>query len=223
MPPSSRGATPRTNPPPPPRLLGGMLWLLTGVLIGGVLTWLWCAVIDRPATACASSVSAASHASEADNGDGSATPTPTPHFDFYNILSHQPPVAATTPGTPAHAPAPTPTPAASPPPAAVTPPAAAPADAAANATATEEAPTPHEHTAYILQSGSFHTRAEADQRRAQILMLGLSATIQTVPVDGLSAWYRVITGPFQDAATAAAAKERLQKQGIVSIGMRKKP
>ncbi len=219
MPPSSRGATPRTNPPPPPRLLGGMLWLLTGVLIGGVLTWLWCAVIDRPATACASSVSAASHASEADNGDGSATPTPTPHFDFYNILSHQPPVATTTPGTPTHAPAPTPTPAptpapvASPPPTAVTPP----------ATATEEVPTPHEHTAYILQSGSFHTRAEADQRRAQILMLGLSATIQTVPVDGLSAWYRVITGPFQDAATAAAAKERLQKQGIVSIGMRKKP
>ncbi len=221
---SSRGATPRTPPPTkPPRLLGGMLWLLTGLLIGGMLTWLWCNFSNRPAASCASAGGATPRtASSADGGD--ETSAPTPHFDFYNILSHQPSVAATASGTPASAPAPAPAPA-SPPAPEHTPSATAPDDAPATpAPAETAAPTPpQEHATYILQSGSFHTEAEADQRRAQILMLGLAVTIQPVVVDGQPTWYRVIAGPFPDAAAAATAKKHLQEQGIASIGIRKKP
>ncbi len=214
-----QGATPRTAPPAPPRSVSRALWLLTGILLGGLLTWLWGALTSKPPMACPST--SAAHASP-DNSSSEDSSAPTPHFDFYNILPHQPPVAGNVDS--AHTAPATVVPAAPAP--------ALPADTQrADPTATPAVPPPTAETAdrstphatYVLQCGSFHTQDEADQRRAQILLLGLPAHIQTIHIDEQTTWYRVVAGPFADAAATATARSQLQGQNISTITLRKNP
>lgn len=75
--------------------------------------------------------------------------------------------------------------------------------------------------AYLLQAGSFKSEAEADKRRATILMLGMPVKVVKVPVKPGEAWYRVVVGPFagQDAATTARAS--LKANGVDSLVIKK--
>ena len=75
--------------------------------------------------------------------------------------------------------------------------------------------------AYLLQAGSFKSEAEADKRRAAILMLGMPVKVVKVPVKPGEAWYRVVVGPFagQDAATTARAS--LKASGLNSLPINK--
>lgn len=74
---------------------------------------------------------------------------------------------------------------------------------------------------YLLQAGSFKSEAEADKRRATILMLGMPVKVVKVPVKPGEAWYRVVVGPFagQDAATTARAS--LKANGVDSLAIKK--
>ncbi|HZT04675.1 MAG TPA: SPOR domain-containing protein [Steroidobacteraceae bacterium] len=51
---------------------------------------------------------------------------------------------------------------------------------------------------YLLQVGSYRSRAEADQVRARLAHVGITAQIQHV-VDGTRTWNRVRIGPLSDA------------------------
>ena len=48
---------------------------------------------------------------------------------------------------------------------------------------------------YHLQAGSFNLPRDADERRAELLLLGLTAFIETKPINGVT-WHRVMIGPF---------------------------
>ncbi len=68
---------------------------------------------------------------------------------------------------------------------------------------------------YILQAGSFKSEAEADKRRASILMLGLPVKVQKVP--GSETWYRVLVGPFEGKAAAQQARSNLKASGVDTL------
>ena len=82
------------------------------------------------------------------------------------------------------------------------PPAPAPATPAAPAT-----------QAYVLQVGSYQKYEEADQKKAQLALQGVSSRIERTVTNGQEVWYRVQVGPLKTAQEAQAMKGRLQEGG----------
>lgn len=72
---------------------------------------------------------------------------------------------------------------------------------------------------YILQVGSFQERADAEQRKARLALLGETATIQTVTVNDTT-WHRVRVGPVSGARRAEDIRNRLADSGIDSLVMK---
>lgn len=106
--------------------------------------------------------------------------------------------ASAAPTTPAVAPVPSPVAAA---PANVAPPAARPAASAP------------EVLTYFVQAGAFLNSDDAEQQRASLALLGLSAKITEREQAGRML-YRVRVGPFERKAEADATKEKLAGAGI---------
>lgn len=75
--------------------------------------------------------------------------------------------------------------------------------------------------AYLLQAGSFKSEAEADKRRATILMLGMPVKVVKVPVKPGEAWYRVVVGPFAGLDAATTARASLKASGVDSLVIKK--
>ncbi len=59
--------------------------------------------------------------------------------------------------------------------------------------------------AYLLQAGSFRQKADADRRRAELLLLGLSPRIEEANGDN-GRWFRVFLGPFESHAAMKSAQ-----------------
>ena len=74
---------------------------------------------------------------------------------------------------------------------------------------------------YILQAGSFRQGADADRRRAQILLLGLDAKVESVEANG-DRWHRVYVGPFQSHNTHTDARSKLINESIDTLVIRQK-
>jgi cell division protein FtsN len=70
---------------------------------------------------------------------------------------------------------------------------------------------------YTLQAGSFKSNAEADRRRAAIMMSGLPVRVQKVTVKPGQDWYRVVVGPFTGKDKAVDARQNLQADGVDSL------
>lgn len=70
---------------------------------------------------------------------------------------------------------------------------------------------------YLLQVASFQQHTEADRLKAQLALLGLQATIQTVEIHGGQTWHRVRVGPFSDRDEIASVRQRLQANGIEAV------
>ena len=94
----------------------------------------------------------------------------------------------------------------------VVPPAREPASVAAPV-ATEISELP----GYLLQAGSFRATGDADRRRAELLLLGFDARVETVQVAGGQTWHRVQVGPFSSGPQLSSAKERLANERIDSL------
>lgn len=74
---------------------------------------------------------------------------------------------------------------------------------------------------YILQAGSFRNGADADRRRAQILLLGLDAKVESVEANG-DRWHRVYVGPFTSHNTLSDARAKLIGESIDTLVVRQK-
>lgn len=74
---------------------------------------------------------------------------------------------------------------------------------------------------YILQAGSFRQSADADRRRAQILLLGLDAKVEAVEANG-DRWHRVYVGPFISHNTLSDARAKLIDESIDTLVVRQK-
>ena len=75
---------------------------------------------------------------------------------------------------------------------------------------------------YILQAGSFRNANEAEQLKARLAMMGSTATIQTVTVNG-DTWHRVRIGPFRGARQADEMKRMLSDNNIETMVVEGKP
>ncbi|MBW7473047.1 SPOR domain-containing protein [Marinobacter sp. M216] len=62
---------------------------------------------------------------------------------------------------------------------------------------------------YLVQSGSFRSKGDAERQRAQIAFQGLRATVQRIDLDSGSIWYRVNVGPFTSRSQMNSAIDKL--------------
>lgn len=72
---------------------------------------------------------------------------------------------------------------------------------------------------YILQVGSFRENSDAEQMKARLALLGISARIQSVTVNGAT-WHRVRVGPVNGARQADTMRNQLANNGIESLVMK---
>jgi cell division protein FtsN len=70
---------------------------------------------------------------------------------------------------------------------------------------------------YVLQAGSFRRFEEADTLKANLALIGIQATIQSVAINGDETWYRVRMGPYSDFSQLRQARSRLRKNDIEYI------
>lgn len=68
----------------------------------------------------------------------------------------------------------------------------------------------------FLQAGSFIEMSDARRRRAEVIMLGLSAKVESAQVQG-RVYHRVKLGPYTDAQQRLQAQQRLAGAGIDAI------
>lgn len=181
------------------------VWLSTGVLLGLLLAALviWAGL--APGVRDARGPSTPTQAEAATGTDAASNePAPTrPRYDFYTVL---PETEVLIPDSELRAQV-----------RAETPPPATPATQQPPATTPAGAPG---STFYLLQAGSFRDPRPAEERKAQLALLGMNVRVETTNVDG-TAYHRVYVGPFPTAAQVEQAKQQLAGNGVDTIVMRR--
>jgi cell division protein FtsN len=72
---------------------------------------------------------------------------------------------------------------------------------------------------YLLQVGSFRDQSDAEQLKARLALLGITARIQSVTVNDAT-WHRVRVGPVNGVRQADELRNRLSGNGIESLVMK---
>ncbi len=72
---------------------------------------------------------------------------------------------------------------------------------------------------YVLQAGSFTTYADADRRRAELALQGISSSIQRVTIDDKT-YHRVRIGPIDDLDELNLLRSRLRAAKIDVLRIR---
>lgn|GEM_PF-446512 len=67
---------------------------------------------------------------------------------------------------------------------------------------------------FMLQTGSFRQRADAEQQKRRILDLGFDNVSVSVAESATGTWYRVRVGPYQDRRLRARAQDDLAAAGL---------
>lgn len=80
-------------------------------------------------------------------------------------------------------------------------------------------PAPAGEARYLLQAGAFGASADAEQVKARIAMLGLSARVESGQANGRTV-YRVRMGPYSSASELAEAKQRLADGGLPAVAIK---
>jgi cell division protein FtsN len=71
-------------------------------------------------------------------------------------------------------------------------------------------------TTFFLQAGSFRKQADAEKVRAQIILLGQAATVESGTVKD-ETWYRVLVGPFSNREQLTTAQKQLAGGGFSNL------
>jgi cell division protein FtsN len=74
-------------------------------------------------------------------------------------------------------------------------------------------------SSYLLQVGSFRDNSDAEQLKARLALLGVTARIQSVTVNDAT-WHRVRVGPVNGLRAADDMRTRLSANGIESLVMK---
>lgn len=69
---------------------------------------------------------------------------------------------------------------------------------------------------YRLQAGSYRDPRPAEEAKARLALLGISATVQSVVVNGAT-YHRIYVGPFTSAAEVERVKQQLAENGVPAI------
>ena len=98
---------------------------------------------------------------------------------------------------------------------------AEPAPSASNATTAAAEANVDDGTRYLLQAGAFQASGQAEEMKAKIAMLGLSARVESAQIKG-STVYRVRMGPYGTASDLADAKRKLASGGLQALAIKVK-
>jgi cell division protein FtsN len=71
-----------------------------------------------------------------------------------------------------------------------------------------------EKETFFLQAGAFQNAPEAEQRKAQLALLGVEATIQTTVMPDKSVWHRVRIGPYTAVEEINRVRDVLKQGGV---------
>lgn len=74
-------------------------------------------------------------------------------------------------------------------------------------------------TRYLLQAGAFQASAPAEELKAKLAMMGLSARVEPAQINGKSV-YRVRMGPYPSAGDLADAKRKLASSGVSAMAIK---
>lgn len=77
-------------------------------------------------------------------------------------------------------------------------------------------PTAPSAVRYRLQAGSYRDPRPAEEAKARLALLGISATVQSVNVNGAT-YHRVYVGPYNSAAEVERVKQQLADNGVPAI------
>ena len=135
------------------------------------------------------------------------TPPPASNPDAADLALPSP--VTDEPAAPKPAPAPTAVAAA---------PATPTAPASENTAAAVAAPA-SDGTRYLLQAGAFQASAPAEELKAKLAMMGLSARVEPAQINGKSV-YRVRMGPYASAGDLADAKRKLASSGVSAMAIK---
>ncbi len=168
------------------------MWLLTGILIGlGLAYYLWAkGYIPTPASELPQASDTGQQSSEPGIADDLAQPETKPERPRYDFFTVLPEMEVVVP------------------------------EQQLKESSQPQAQTPLTDTEnYLLQVGSFQSASDADQMKASLALLGMTAKIQTVNINGAT-WHRVRIGPITGARQADEIRSRLLANGIDSLVMK---
>lgn len=63
---------------------------------------------------------------------------------------------------------------------------------------------------YLIQVGSFNSRSEAEQQKANLALLGMESRIESITIDNSETWYRVRIGPERGEQKVQSILARLE-------------
>ena len=212
---ASRYQAPAKQPIP------GWLWMAIGLTVGAFIVFLMKLEPGKgdDVKRVKQEQQKASQVEQANKTAPSPTQPAKPKYDFYTLLPESevivPPdaVPEKTPPTPQTAPV-----------VPVTPAEAAKIDTArAQAALSGVTPPPAPPvikaaavTKFFLQAGSFRKQADAERVRAQIILLGQTATVEAGTVKD-ETWYRVLVGPFTHRDQLTVAQKQLAGSGFNNL------
>ncbi|MEW6037289.1 MAG: SPOR domain-containing protein [Pseudomonadota bacterium] len=75
---------------------------------------------------------------------------------------------------------------------------------------------------YIVQAGSYRSRADAEKMRADLIRLKVKARLESVKIENVE-WFRVKVGPYDSLADADRLRSFLKKNGIDSVVQKMTP
>lgn len=75
---------------------------------------------------------------------------------------------------------------------------------------------------YLLQAGSFRRNEDADRRRAELILKGFDAAIQSVDLESGDSWHRVMIGPYDNLNAMHRAQDQLAGNGIETLPIKMK-
>ncbi|MFK7701052.1 SPOR domain-containing protein [Pseudomonas caspiana] len=206
---ASRYQAPAKKPIP------GWLWLAIGLSVGAFVVFLMKLEPGGDDIKRVRADAKAAKIAEANKTPPSPTAPVKPKYDFYTLLPESE-VIVPNEAVPEKTPPPVVAP--------VTPEQAAKIDTArAQAALSGLTPPPAPPvvkpaavTQFFLQAGSFRKKEDADKVRAQIILLGQSAAVESGTVKE-ETWYRVLVGPFSNREQLTVAQKQLATGGFSNL------
>ncbi|WP_461537701.1 SPOR domain-containing protein [Spongorhabdus nitratireducens] len=194
--PGKQGAS-RSKSVPLFQRVPGWMWLITGLLGGFLLALLIMLAPGAGDTSRNTGSKQAPDAAQQPEQEEAARQEPV--FDFYKLLPESE-VIVSEPAKPEAKTTPKPQPAA----------------ASNNSTASAKK-QPAEVSRYLLQTGSFRSRNDAERLRAQLILWGLDARIQQIQAKNGEYWHRVQVGPLTSMTQVNSVQKTLADHKVDSL------
>jgi len=93
----------------------------------------------------------------------------------------------------------------------------------APATEKKSRPSATDTTEYLLQVASFKSSLDAEQLRAELILLNLQAYTEVAKIRNGETWHRVIVGPFTSKSKLSKARSALLSNRHEALVLKKQP